>query len=115
MQYGVLCYLVEYYTFGLFRFESQGLKQMPADGLSLAVLIGCEPDNLRLLRFLLQLRHQSLLVGWYLVVGFEVMFDVYAYPLLFQVSDMTETRQDRIVFSQEFLYGFGLRRGLDNN
>ena len=49
-------------TAGMLLIKPENLTQMPGNGLSLAVLIGCEPDLLGLLGSLLQAGHHLLLI-----------------------------------------------------
>ena len=53
---------VEDDTLGVFVLQIQNLLEVPCDGFSLAVLIGCEPDGVRLLRFLAELVNQMFFV-----------------------------------------------------
>ena len=105
---------VEYDALGLVHGETQHFGQVPCDGLSFAVFIGCEPDGLGLLRELPQLVDHLLLVARYFVDGLEPLRDVDAEVLLGQVADVSETRFDDVVLAEELLDGFGLGRGLDD-
>ena len=77
LQDGGLGNLVKDDTRGLLLIESQHLTQVPADGFSLAVFIGCEPDLLGLLGLLLQFGHYLFLLFRYLVYRIEIVL-VYA-------------------------------------
>ena len=60
----------------VFGLQSQHLVQVPGDGLSLAVLIGCEPDGFGFGRFFLQVGDELLLVCRNFVLRLEVVVDV---------------------------------------
>ena len=49
-------------TFGVLLLEVQGVEQMPCNGLSLAVLIGCQPYGVRFFCKALEFRNNFLLV-----------------------------------------------------
>ena len=102
---------VEYDTVGFLLVQSQHLTQVPRDGFSLAVFIGCEPDLLCLLCVVLQFLDEFLFLLRYLVFRFE-RTGVDTHLLLFQVADVTVARHDLIVTAQEFLNGFRLGRRL---
>ena len=63
VEYGVFGDFVEYDAFSVLRFESEHFVEMPCDGLSLAVLIGCEPHRLGFLGSLLKLGYKRFLIG----------------------------------------------------
>ena len=73
----VLGNLMEDYTAGAGRIQSQGLLQMPRYGLSLTVLIGCQPYHRSLVGGRLQIGHDFFLVRRHLVLRSEAVLDVY--------------------------------------
>ncbi len=111
---GGLRNLVEDDARGLLLVQSQHLTQMPADGFSLAVFIGCEPDLLGGLRVLLQVGDDLLLLFGYLINGAEVLL-INAQFLFLQVADVPVRRHHLIVLAQEFSYLLGLGRTLYNH
>ena len=113
LQNGGFGNLVEDDTVGLGLVQSQHLTQMPGDGFSLAVFIGCEPYFLCLLRVRLQFADESLLVIGDFVFRLKGMV-INAEFFLLQVPDMTVARHDFIVITQEFLYRLRLGGRLYN-
>ena len=75
-QDGVLGDFVEDDAPRVFGLQSQHLVQVPGNGLSLAVLIGCEPDGFGFGRFFLQVGDELLLVCRNFVLRLEVVVDV---------------------------------------
>ena len=102
---------VEHDTVCFLFVQSQHLTQVPADGFSLAVFIGCQPDFLSLLRIRFQIFDELHLFLWYLVFGFE-RFRVNTHFLLLQVTDMTIARHHLILLTKKLLYRLGLCRRL---
>ncbi len=98
----------------LLLIQSEYFAKVPADGFSLAVLIGCQPDLLGLLGARLQFAYQFFLLFRYLIVGYHV-FLVDAELFLFEVSDVTVGRHHFVVFAQELFYFFCLSGTLDDN
>ena len=99
---------------GLIHRQSEHLGQVPGDGLSLAVLIGGEPDGL-VFSQACELVHHLAFVGRYFVNGAETLGDVDAEVFFREVADMAETRFDDEIPAEEFLDGLGLGRGLHDN
>ena len=95
------------------RLQPEHLKQMPGDGLSLAVFIGCEPYHLGLLGFLAEVGHQRLLVVGNLIFRFEAVGHVDAEIFLFEVADVAVGGGYYVVRTKEFSYGLCLGRRLD--
>ena len=77
VQNSVLGDLMEDYAAGTCRIQSQRLPQMPCDGLSLTVLIGCKPYHRRLVGCRLEICHDFFLVRRHLVLRSEAVLDVY--------------------------------------
>ena len=99
--------LVEHDTLGLLLIQSQHLTQVPRDGFSLAVFIGCEPYLTGFLGLVLQFTDQFLLLIGNLVFGFQGgVVDTQLF--LLQVADMSVTRHDFIVLAKKFLNRLGL-------
>ena len=108
VQDGALCDFVEDDAARACRVEPEDLCQMPRDGFSLAVFIGCEPHGLGLGCFALELGDELALVGGHFIVGREAVCDVYAEVFLFQVSDVSIARHYFVILAEEFLDGLGL-------
>ena len=87
---------------------------MPADGLSLAVLIRRQPYFLGLFGVLLKVADNLFLFLRYLVVRLKRL-GVYAELMLLQVAYMSVRRHHLVVFAKELLNGFSLGRTLHNN
>ena len=101
---------------GLGGIELQGFGQVPGDGLSFAVFIGCEPDRFRAFRKLLELRHYLLFVGRHDILGREIMCKVDAQVVLLQVAYMADAGLDGVLFLvQEVPDGFGLLGRLNDD
>ena len=98
MQDGVFGDLVEDDAAGAVALETERLDQVPGNGFSLTVLIGSQPDELRLAGGLLQFGHHFLLLGRHHIFGFESCGDVHAELFVLQVPDVTETGHDRKIF-----------------
>ena len=106
--------LVEDDTVGLLFVQSQYLTQVPGDGFSFTVLIGCEPYFLGFVCLGLQIGNKFCLFFRNFVFRFKCLV-VDAQLFLFQITDMSVTRHDLEVLSQEFLDGLRLGRRLDNH
>ena len=95
--------------------QAEHLCQVPGDGFPFAVFIGCEPNPFGLLRTLGERFDEFLLVGRYLVIGFEVVVYGDAELLFREVADVTVARHDGVVLAEEFFDGFRLCRRLDDD
>ena len=62
---------MEHDAVGLLLVQSQHLAQVPGDGFSLAVFIGCQPHLLGVLGLLLQVADQLLLLIGDFIFGYE--------------------------------------------
>ena len=111
---GRLGNLVEDDALRRLRVELQGLLQVPGDGLSLAVLIGCQPHLLGALDGFLQLADQAALVVAHLVLRLVLVLHVDAHFFLGQVADVAVARLHRVVLAEKFLDGLRLGRRLNN-
>ena len=110
-----LRYLVEGHAHGLVVGQAEQLLQMPGDGLSLAVRVGREVDDVRLFRALFELGDDVLLALDRDIVRLEAVFYVHAHRALGQVTQVTHAGEDLEVLAQIFLYGSCFRRRLDDN
>ena len=105
---------VEHDTFSFLRVESQHLGEVPRDGFSFAVLIGCEPDGLCLFCLGAQFAHHVLFVGGNLILWFK-SFQVHPEIFLFQVSDVSVAGHHFEVTSEELLNGLRFRGRLHDD
>jgi hypothetical protein len=69
--------------------HAQGFREVPADGLALAVRVGGQEDRVRVLGRRLELVEDLLASGQDLVFGGEPLLDVHAQLLLGQVADVS--------------------------
>ena len=113
VQNSVLGNLVENDAPGLGGVKPQSFGKVPRNGLSLAVFIGCEPDDGSLVGELLELVHNALLVGRDYIFGFETVFYIYAQTVILQVTYMAKTGFHHKGVSQVLLNGFRLGGRLD--
>ena len=111
---GGLGNLVKHDAVGLRLVQTEHLAQVPGDGLSLTVLIGCEPYLLGLAGIGLQLANQFLFLFWNFVVGLQCV-EVDTDLFLLQVADVTVTRHHLVVLPKELLNGLGLGWTLYNH
>ena len=84
---------------GLLPRQVQGFAKVPGDGLSLAVLIGSQPDGVCLGGEFLELGHYLLLVRGNHVFRLETMGNIYAELVLFQIPDMADGGLHKVIFS----------------
>ena len=91
--------------------ETQHFGQVPCDGFSFAVLIGGEPDGLRLGQFREFVDHFLLVAGDF-VYGLVAFSDIDAEILLRKVADVAEARFYDKVLAEKLLDGLGLGGGL---
>ena len=103
---------VEHDAPSVFLVEFQHLLQVPGDGLSLAVLIGCEPHAFGLRHGFFQVGDQLALVVAYLVLGHIASLYVDAHLFFRQVAYVPVARLHRVVLAQKFLYRLRLCRRL---
>ena len=106
MQYSVLGNLMENDTPRVLRLQAQHLVQMPGDRFSLAVLIGSQPDLLRLFRRAFQLGHKLFLLGRDHVLRRIIVREINTKLFRLQVADMAVTRHDLIILPEKLLNGF---------
>ena len=81
IQNGSLGNLVEDYSFCFGGIELQGFFQVPCDGFSFAVFIGCKPHHLGLPDIFFQFGNEFRLIFRNDIFRLEVMLYVYAYFL----------------------------------
>ena len=89
IEYGVFGNLVEYYPAGFCRVESEGLREVPGNGLSLAVFIGCQPYGLCFRSRRLKFRNKTFLIVRDNIYRRKTMFNINAHLMITQVTDMT--------------------------
>ena len=86
---------------------------MPGNGFTLAIRVGCEVDMVCLLRKLLQFRNGFGLAFGNDIVRLEVIVDINTESALSacrKIADMTDGRNDLIVFPEVFLNRIGFGR-----
>ena len=98
IQYGRFGNLVENDTVCLLLIQSEYFAKVPADGFSLAVLIGSQPNLLGFLGCRFQFGNELFLLFWNLVIWFHGLLVYTQFPL-FQVAYMTVRGHNLIVFS----------------
>ncbi len=111
---GVFGDFVEHNAFGLLFFEVQRIKQMPGNGLSLAVLIGSKPYSFCFFGRGLEFGDDFLLIGRDLVDGCETILYIYAEIFFLEIANMPIAGHDVKVFSEKLLYGLCFCRRLDD-
>ena len=90
--------LVKHDTVGLLLVQSQHLAQVPRDGFSLAVFIGCEPHHLRVAGAASKFCYQRFLLLRYLIARLKCV-QVDTQFFLFQIANMTIGRHHLEVFA----------------
>src|SRR5450759_789992 len=105
---------MKYNSPGCQKIEFQYTDKMPGDSLSFPVLIRSDPDILRIRCRFAQLANNFCLFLRNLIIGLEIILNIYTQILLRQVSDMSETRHHTEIFSQELLYSFRFSWRLNN-
>ena len=101
-----LCFLVR---------QIQQAFQVPADGLALAVRVGCEVHGIRRLGGFFQVGNDGFLPLDGLVDRLEVIVYIHAEFAFLQVPEMAHAGLYLIVLAQIFSNGFGLRRRLHDD
>ena len=112
---GGFCDLREHNAFGLISSQSKGLHQVPADGLSLSVLIRRQPNHFSLLGQFLEFRHHLGARRTDDVFGGKIVFNVHTLIAFGEVADVAHGRFDHKVLPEVTLDGFGLCRRLDDD
>ena len=107
--------LVEGHALGLFIAQAQQCLEMPGDRLALAVRVRCKIDHVAGLGGFFQFVDQRFLALDRLVIGLEVMLDIYADLALGQIAQMPHAGRDDKVLAQIFANGLGLCRGFHND
>src|SRR5579883_1246587 len=85
--------LVKYNAFGRFGVEFECLCQMPGDGLPFAVFVACEP-YFGVFGSAFQLTNYFLLVRCNLILRREMVGNVYAQSLFWEIADVAEAAAD---------------------
>lgn len=91
IEYRIFGNFVEHDPAGAFPVKPECLAQMPRDGLSLAVLIGCQPHGLRRVGGLFKVGDNLFLVCRNYIFGPEPVLHVHAELIILKVTDMAET------------------------
>lgn len=86
--------------------------KVPSDRLSLAVFIGCEPDDVTRLSRFAKFRYETLLVCGDLIDGCEVMLHVYTKAARLEVTYVSIAREHFVISSEEFANRLRLCGGL---
>ncbi len=107
--------LVEGDAPGFFVRQLQKLLQMPADGLALAVRVGCEIDGTGALGRLFQLRYDRLAPLDGLIMRLKIVFQIHAHGIFRQITQMSHRGDHLIVAAKVFLDRPGLGRGLHDH
>ena len=113
VQDGSLGNLIEHDSLGGLGVQFQCFLQMPSDGLSFAVLIGCEPHHVGVLHSFLEFAHQRAFVVANLVLRLVVVVHVDTHLFFREVADVAVTRLHGVVFAEKFLDGLCLSRRLN--
>ena len=92
------------------RIHLGDLHQMPRNSLSLAVIIGCEPDGVRFSRLFSDVIDDGFLVVQNLILGFEIVGDIDTHALGGKIAHVPLARDHGVILSDELLDGFCLRR-----
>ena len=95
--------------------QLQKLLQVPGDGLSLPVRVGCQVDGFRLGGAFAQIRNHIRLILQGKVVGSKVPVNIHAHGALGQVPQVAHAGLHHIVRPQIFSNGFRLGRRLHNH
>ena len=93
---------MEYNASCLLGRQSKYCVKVPADGLSLAVLIGCQPHDVTFLDLTLESAYKLLLLGRYLILRLKSL-GVYAELLFLEVAYVTVTRHNLVILAKELL------------
>jgi len=103
--------------------DAEDMGEMPGDGLSFPVEVGCEPDIDGVLGGFLEIGDNGLFSGEDFVGGFEVVFEINSRNGLFaafgglggEVADVADGGLDDIIRAEVFVYGFGFGGGFDDD
>ena len=95
--------------------QIQQALEMPADGLSLAVRVGCEVDGVRRLGGLFQIGNDGFLALDRLVDRLKVVVHIHAEIAFLQVPEVAHAGLYLVVLAQIFSNGFGLRGRLHDD
>ena len=95
--------------------QIQQTFEMPADGLALAVRVGCEVHGVRRLGRLFQIGNDGFLALDGLVDRLKVVVHIHAEIALLQVPEVAHAGLHLVVLAQIFSNGFGLRGRLHDD
>ena len=104
--------LVKGHTLGLAGIQLQQLLQMPGNGFTFPVRVGCQINELGLVGGILQIVDDLALAVNGQIGGLEVVFHIHAQLLFGQVAQMSHGGLYLIARPQIFGDGLGLGRGL---
>ena len=102
--YSLFGYFVKRYTRFVVFGQSEYGRNMPRNGLALAVGVRCEIYAFRASRFLFKLCHDLFLVGHHFVSGREIVFHVHGKRLCGQIADVPHRCEYLITVTEIFLY-----------
>ena len=107
--------LVEGHALNLLHGNTESGCQVPGNGLSLAIRVGCEENFVRVLGFLLDFLDDVALAADVDIVGGEIVFDIHTQGALGQVADVTYRSDYLVVGSEVALDGARLGGRLHND
>ena len=107
--------LVKGHAVGCAGVQPQNVRQMPADGLALAVRVGCQQDAVALFGLGLQLLDELLLALDGDIFRCIAIFDINAQRAGGQVAHMAHTGRDLVAAAQILANGLGLGRGFHDD
>ena len=107
--------LVKGHAVGCAGVQPQNVRQMPADGLALAVRVGRKQDAVALFGLGLQLLDELLLALDGDIFRCIAIFDINAQRAGGQVAHMAHTGRDLVAAAQILANGLGLGRGFHDD
>ena len=107
--------LIEGDTLCLLIGKLQQLLQMPGNGFSFTVRVGCEVDGIHLRGGLFQFLDQFFLTSDRNVLGGKILLQIYTHLALGQIPQVTHAGLDNIIRSQIFSNRLCLGRRLDDH
>ena len=114
VQDGLLRNLMEHDAACMGRLQMEHFRKVPADGLSLAVFIGCQPDGGCLARGFFQLSHHLHLVRRDFVLRGERVY-IYTEGMFLQVSNVSITGEHSVILAKKLLNRLRLSGTLHDN
>ena len=109
VEYCLLCNLVKNNALCAVNGQIEHLCQVPCNGLSLAVFIGCQPHGFGTVCEAREFIYKFALVCRYLIEWLVLVIYIYAETLLRKVTNMSEARLHGVLFAEKLLdsLGFG--------